>query len=56
MQSNHKPLTPLTAARFAPFSPLRGAREKKAYLTAIGDTVEPVPPWIFSGCIMKANS
>ncbi len=26
------------------------------YRTAIGDTVDPVPPWIFSGCIMKANS
>jgi hypothetical protein len=24
--------------------------------TAIGATVEPLPPWIFSGCIMKANS
>jgi hypothetical protein len=23
---------------------------------AIGATVEPVPPWIFSGCITKANS
>jgi iron(III) transport system substrate-binding protein len=24
--------------------------------TATGATVEPEPPWIFSGCIMKANS
>jgi hypothetical protein len=23
---------------------------------ATGDTVEPVPPWILSGCIAKANS
>jgi hypothetical protein len=26
------------------------------YLTAMGDTVEPDPPWILSGCMMKANS
>ena len=26
------------------------------YRTAIGATVEPVPPWIFSGSMMKANS
>ena len=24
--------------------------------TAIGATVEPLPPWIFSGSMMKANS
>ena len=24
--------------------------------TAIGETVDPVPPWIFKGCMMKANS
>jgi len=30
--------------------------ERIAYRTAIGETVEPVPPWIFKGCIMKANS
>jgi hypothetical protein len=24
--------------------------------TAIGETVEALLPWIFSGCIMKANS
>jgi hypothetical protein len=23
---------------------------------ATGDTVEPVPPWIFSGCMANANS
>ena len=56
MRSNHKPLIRLAVARFAPLSPLRGAKEKKAYLTAIGDTVDPVPPWIFKGCIMKASS
>jgi hypothetical protein len=41
-------------------SPLAGeGKEKRAtppYLTAIGETVEPVPPWIFNGCMMKANS
>jgi hypothetical protein len=26
------------------------------YRTATGATVEPVPPWIFSGSMMKANS
>ena len=26
------------------------------YLMAIGATVEPVPPLIFSGCTTKANS
>ena len=26
------------------------------YRTATGETVEPEPPWIFSGCMMKANS
>jgi hypothetical protein len=26
------------------------------YRTATGATVEPVPPWIFKGCMMKANS
>ena len=24
--------------------------------TAIGATVEPEPPWIFRGCMIKANS
>jgi hypothetical protein len=28
----------------------------ESYLTAIGATVEPVPPWIFKGWMMKANS
>jgi hypothetical protein len=28
----------------------------RTYRTAIGATVEPVAPWIFSGCMMKANS
>jgi hypothetical protein len=23
---------------------------------ATGETVEPVPPWIFKGCMTKANS
>ena len=56
LPNSHRPLTRLTATRFATLSALRGAREKKTYLTAIGDTLDPVPPWIFSGCIMKANS
>ena len=56
MRNSHQPLTRLTAARFRHPLPLRGARGKKSYLTAIGETVLPVPPWIFSGCIMKANS
>jgi hypothetical protein len=29
--------------------------ESRCYLTAIGATVEPVPPFNFSGCMMKAN-
>jgi hypothetical protein len=28
----------------------------KIHRTTVGATVEPVPPWIFSGCMMKANS
>jgi hypothetical protein len=31
-------------------------RQRPDYRTAIGATVEPVPPWIFSGSMMKANS
>ena len=29
---------------------------RRDHLTATGATVEPLPPWIFSGCMMKANS
>ena len=35
---------------------VRGRAELQLHRTAIGETVEPVPPWIFSGCMMKANS
>jgi hypothetical protein len=39
-----------------------GWREPRAicfperYRTATGAIVEPEPPWIFNGCMMKANS
>ena len=53
MRNNYRPLTRLTATRRAT---LASRGEGKDYLTAIGDTVDPVPPWIFKGCIMKVNS
>jgi hypothetical protein len=35
---------------------IAGQESDDAHRTAIGATVEPVPPWIFNGWMMKANS
>jgi hypothetical protein len=37
-------------------TPRSPADRNLAYRTATGATVEPVPPWILSGSMMKANS
>jgi hypothetical protein len=47
------PRTVMNSRRRIAFASLR---EVWRHLTATGATVEPVAPWSFNGCMMKANS